>query len=64
MNWITNIKMKTKMTNDDLMILLFSLAFLSIVIYSWITHNVLAKMFVVGLEGCYLLFLAVLQKTV
>lgn len=51
------------MTNkDNLIMLSIMVVFFSIMIYSWVTNNFLAKTFMLGLEGCHIFFLFVMQK--
>lgn len=49
-------------TKDNFIILSIMLCFFSIMIYSWITNNFLAKTFILGLEGCHMFFVFVIQK--
>lgn len=54
--------MNIKIDKDSLAIFSVVSIFLSVVVYSWVTNNFLAKTFVLGLEGCAMFTTFVFQK--
>jgi hypothetical protein len=52
----------TKDTKTSLMIIAFSMVFFMFIVYSLIHQNIVGKMFVLGLQGCYMFFMLLMQN--
>lgn len=52
----------TKDTKTSLMIIAFSMVFFMFIVYSLIHQNIVGKMFALGLQGCYMFFMLLMQN--